>query len=430
MTLSEPRLAVDVVGDVPGGRSKAGGREFIALIISLMAMTGIAIDMLLPAFPDVREEFGMPGDSSQVGWTVTAFFLGMAVGPWLYGPISDRHGRRVPLFLGLGLYVVAAVLAGLAPTFWWIVAARFVWGLGSAAPRSLTLAMIRDRYQGADMARLMSMLMAVFLLVPILAPSLGAGLIAIGTVATGLLGAGRVGRRRARVGGPAAARDVADRSAPPVQPGVVLRRDTPRASRIARRCASRWRSRACSACSPPTSSSSELIVEDVYGYGQYFPLFFGSVAVLLAASSLNNARLVSRIGLTVLMRRMAVLGVVFASVLTAVSFTGGGTPNFWLFTVALALTVPLAQGLVPNANTAAMMPMPHVAGTASAVIGTISTAGGALLGGIVTASFDGTVRPFSVGLLVLISTSAVLILFGATSRQPADAPAPGVHVPA
>ena len=133
-------------------------------------------------------------------------------------------------------------------------------------------------------------------------------------------------------------------------------------------------------------------------------------------SSLNNARLVGRVGLTTLIRRMAVIGVVLAALLTLVSFTNGGRPNFWLFSFALAITVPLAQGLVPNANTAAMMPMAHVAGTAAAVIGTITTAGGALIGSVVSGAFDGTVRPIAVGILALLSVSAALVLFGATSR--------------
>jgi DHA1 family bicyclomycin/chloramphenicol resistance-like MFS transporter len=163
--------------------------------------------------------------------------------------------------------------------------------------------------------------------------------------------------------------------------------------------------------------SSELIVDDVYGYGEYFPAFFAAVGILLAVSALNNARLVGRIGLTVLVRRMAVIGVGLATLLTIVAFTNGGRPNFWLFTAALAITVPLAQGLVPNANTAAMMPMAHVAGTASAIIATITTAGGALLGGLVGGAFDGTVRPFAVGVLVFISISAALILFGATTSD-------------
>ena len=89
-------------------RSTAGRREFIALVTSLMAMSALAIDLMLPTFPDMRAEFGMTADSAQVGWIITAYFLGMAVGPWLYGPISDRYGRRRPLFAGLVLYIVGA----------------------------------------------------------------------------------------------------------------------------------------------------------------------------------------------------------------------------------------------------------------------------------------------------------------------------------
>ena len=144
-----------------------------------MAMGALAIDLMLPAFADIRTEFGMAADSAHVGWIITAFFLGLAVGPWLYGPISDKYGRRGPLFIGMGLYIVGAILASVAPSFGWIIGARVVWGLGAAAPRSLSIAMIRDRYEGEGMARLMSMIMAVFLLVPIVAPGLGAGLNAI-----------------------------------------------------------------------------------------------------------------------------------------------------------------------------------------------------------------------------------------------------------
>ena len=402
-------------------RPEIGQREFIALVTTLMAMGALAIDLMLPAFPDIRAEFGMPADSSQVGWIVTAFFLGLAVGPWLYGPISDRYGRRRPLFIGMGLYIVAAGVASIAPSFWWIVVARFVWGLGAAAPRSLSLAMIRDRFEGDGMARLMSMIMAVFLLVPILAPSVGAGLNAIAPWRVvfwlpAVLALGITVWAVQRL---------------PETLTDARRRPFTRASLIeASRAVVSNRQTMCFTLAITflfgvmTSylASSELIVEDVYGYGHYFPLFFGAVAILLAASALNNARLVSRVGITVLVRRMAVIGVLLAALLAVVSFTNGGRPNFWLFTAALAITVPLAQGLVPNANTAAMMPVPHVAGTAAAIIGTITTAGGALLGGLVSGAFDGTVRPFALGVLTFMSIAAALILFGATTRGHDDRP--------
>ena len=149
----------------------------MAAIIAVMSSTALAIDIMLPAFPAMRTEYGMAPGSADVAWIITAFFLGMATGPWLYGPASDKYGRLAPLRIGLMVYVVAAVLAALAPSWGWVIAARFLWGLGSAGPRAMTLAMVRDRYEGDTMARLMSLIMAVFLLVPILAPALGAGLI-------------------------------------------------------------------------------------------------------------------------------------------------------------------------------------------------------------------------------------------------------------
>jgi DHA1 family bicyclomycin/chloramphenicol resistance-like MFS transporter len=393
-------------------RATASGREFIALLTALMATSAIAIDLMLPAFPDMRAEFGMAADSAQVSWVITAFFLGLAIGPWLYGPISDRMGRRTPLFIGLGLYVVGAIAASLAPSFAWIVAARFVWGLGTAAPRSLSLAMVRDRYEGEAMARLMSMIMAVFLLVPVVAPGLGAGLNAIApwrivfwtpaVFAVGLLlWARRLPETLA-----------ADRRRPFTWAAVG------EASRLVMTN----RQTVCFTLAVTflfgvmTSflSGSELILEDVYDYGSWFPLFFGGVALLLACSSLNNARLVGRLGLTTLVRRMSMTAAVLASFLLVVAFTGSGRPNFWLFIVAFAPVIAMAQGLVPNCNTAAMTPLPHVAGTASTIIATVTIAGGALLGGLVTSAFDGTVRPMGLGIAVYVWTAAALILVGAT----------------
>jgi DHA1 family bicyclomycin/chloramphenicol resistance-like MFS transporter len=115
-------------------RKVATGREFIILLTCLMASAALSIDLMLPAFPEMRQEFGMSPDSTQVSWIVTSYFLGLAVGPWLYGPASDRYGRRAPLFAGLTLFIVGALLASVAPSWGWVIAARFIWGLGTAAP--------------------------------------------------------------------------------------------------------------------------------------------------------------------------------------------------------------------------------------------------------------------------------------------------------
>ena len=169
-------------------------------------------------------------------------------------------------------------------------------------------------------------------------------------------------------------------------------------------------------------SGSEVIVEDVYGYGSWFPLIFGTLAVLLAINSLNNARIVQRLGIDKLVRQSALVGVGTSLLLLIVSFTNEGHPNFWLFFIALALVVPIAQGLVPNCNTAAMMPVPHIAGTASSIIATVSTAGAALLGNFATSQFDGTVRPLAVIIFTFISIGAIAIFIGTqATNSPSDA---------
>lgn len=398
-----------------------GRREFVAFVTVMMAMGAMAVDIMLPVFPDIRADFGMASGSAQVAWLITAYFLGMAVGPWLYGPVSDRFGRRPPLFAGLVVYVVAAIGASLVSSFGALVAFRFVWGLGAAAPRSISVAMVRDRFEGVAMARLMSMIMAVFLLVPILAPSVGAGLnallpwqsvfwvpAAVG-IGLGVWAFVRLPETLTR-----------DRQRPLT---VGALREAIGA--VVGNPMIRWYALAITCLTGALTgylNSSELIVEDVYDYGRYFPLFFAAVAVMLSIANLTNGRLVERVGLVPLLRRTSVAAAVAAVVQVIVAFAGNGRPNFWLFAVVIAIVMPLAQGLVPNANTAAMLPVPHVAGTAAAVIGTLTMAGGALLGTVVSSVFDGTVRPYAVCIALLTGAAAMMIL-GAT-RATALVPAP------
>jgi len=396
----------------------ATGREFILLVTALMATTALGIDLMLPAFPEIRAQFGMAADSTQVSWIVTAYFLGMAAGPWLYGPASDRFGRRIPLYAGLTLYGLSAATAALAPTWQLIVISRFVWGLGAAGPRSLSVAMIRDRYEGDAMARLMSMIMAVFLMVPIIAPGVGAGLIAVlpwravfwfpALAAVGLMFWARrlpetltVDRRRPftwSAVGQAGREVLSHRQTMSLTVSMTF----------------------LFALMATYLGGSEVILEDVYGYGAWFPLFFGAIAVLLAINSLTNAWLIGRVGVIRLVRITSALGVVAAGVFAIIAFAGNGQPNFWLFTISLCAVIPIAQGLSPNSNSIAMAPLPHVAGTASAIIATVTATGGALLGGLASDAFDGTVRPFAVYVLAFMVLSATCTMWGtATPRRTA-----------
>jgi DHA1 family bicyclomycin/chloramphenicol resistance-like MFS transporter len=406
---------------VEASTGEASGREFVALVTFLMAMTAVGIDVMLPAFPEIRQEFGMAADSTAVTWLLTAYFLGMAVGPWVFGPASDRYGRRPLLVVRLGAYAAAAAAAAFAPTWGLVVASRFVWGLAAGGPRTLAVAMVRDRYEGDAMARLMSMIMAIFLLVPIVAPGVGAGLIAVlpwrsvfvapAVVAIGLIVWSRrlpetlpVERRRPFTWGSVgrAGRE------------VVTHRTT-----MAMTLAMTF----LFALMTTYLSASEIILEDVYGYGAWFPLFFGVVAGFLAISSLNNARLVQRLGVVTLVRRLSLIGMVAAGVLVVIALATGGRPNFWLFAVVIAVMLPMAQGLSPNANTIAMSPLPHVAGTASAVIATVTIAGGALFGSLANDAFDGTVRPYATFTFAYLTIATALVWWGTRERPAVTAAA-------
>lgn len=391
-------------------------REFIAAIIAIMASTAVAIDVMLPAFPEMRAEYGMEPGSADVAWIITAFFLGMATGPWLYGPASDKFGRLTPLRLGLALYVIAAFLATVAPSWEWLIASRFVWGLGSAGPRSISMAMIRDRYSGDTMARLMSLIMAVFLLVPILAPAIGAGLIHILPwrsvfVAPAIFGLLLI------VWSFRLPETLAAENARP-----FTLRDTGRGIREV------LRHRRTVGFTLATGflfgivtsylSASEIILEDVYGFGDWFPLYFGAIAILFALNSLGNSRVVERVGTDTLLKRLGSYCAAMAIVLLVVSVTNDGIPNFWILTIAIALLVPVAQGMGPLCNTAALTPVPHVAGTASALNATFTTSIGALLGNLGAGHIDGSVLPFSVAVTVYVAAAVVLINW--STRDPAS----------
>ena len=136
MTLAADPPVTDGPPLPTAGRATPGSREFLALIAGCMAMAAVGIDLLLPAFGDMRREFGLPSDSTRVAQLITAFFIGLAAGQLVFGPLSDRFGRKRLLYAGLVLYVAAAASASFAPSLEWLIAIRLLWGMGAAAPAS------------------------------------------------------------------------------------------------------------------------------------------------------------------------------------------------------------------------------------------------------------------------------------------------------
>ena len=377
------------------------------MITTVMALTALAIDLMMPTFADVRATYGMNPDSSEVGWIITVFFLGLSVGPWLFGPASDRHGRRTPLLVGLVLYALCAVASAFAPTFATMVLIRFIWGIVASGPRAIAMAIIRDRYSGEAMARLMSMILSVFMFVPILAPSLGAAINAVlpwqfvfatpAVLAVILL----LWTRRLPETLAAERRQTMDRNGLRLAMRAAANRET-----------MLYTFGVMFLFGVMTSylAGFEVVLHDAYDATDAFPVLFGLLGIAMAIGIYLSGRFVGRYGLTRWMRRLAGATIATAALFVGVSMIGDGVPSLAILVVVLAFVLPVVQGLLPTGNAAAMLPVPEVAGTASALISTATMAGGAILGSIVTALYDGTVRPLAVSILVFVTLAAALIV--------------------
>jgi len=393
-------------------RTMMQGRELIVFLAMAMALTALGIDLLLPAFPELRAEFGLEPGSTAVSGFVTAYFVGLAGGQLAIGPLSDRFGRRPMLRAGLVLYALAAGLAIAAPSFTMLLIARFIWGIGAAAGRVLAIAIVRDRLVGAAMARTMSLIMAVFVIVPVVAPSIGALLLRVfawdqvvllNVVAAGLVLAWTTrleetlaveDRRslRVRTVGSAIARVLRDPvSGPLVVAQAVLFGGF--ASYL---------------------STSEIIYREVFDREALFPVLFGGMALFMGGATLVNGRIVERIGLVRMLRIDLIGYLIGATALLALALLTGGSPPLLAYLVVLGVLLMSHAMIIPNMNARAMEPMGDIAGVASAINGAALIGGGALIGAGIDRAYDGTVRPLAAALVV--GGLVVALLLARSSR--------------
>jgi DHA1 family bicyclomycin/chloramphenicol resistance-like MFS transporter len=377
-----------------------------------IALGALSIDLMLPGFGEIRAAFDMPPDSSATAGIVTAYMVGLSTAQIFYGPFSDRFGRKPVLNAGFLLYALGAAAAALAPTFGWLLASRVLWGMGAAGPRVLAISIIRDTHEGDRMARTMSFIMAVFILVPVFAPSVGAVILAfatwralfwfcVGYVALIALWATRL-----------------PETLPP-EHRIELRFDgIRRAARfVLGNRATMGHAAALMlmfAALLTYLSTSELIVDDVFGLGDRFPLIFGVLAALMGSAVLANASVVERFGARRIARWSLTGFAAGGTALVVLALATGGRPGFWPFVALLAPTLCCYSLTGPNLNALAMDPMRSVAGTAAAVIGTLQTGGGALIAAVIDRAYDGTVLPFTLG--VLGAGIGALIAFGWAER--------------
>jgi DHA1 family bicyclomycin/chloramphenicol resistance-like MFS transporter len=385
---------------------------FVALLAALMAMNALAIDVMLPALPQIGADLGL-GDPNQRQAVVTSYLLGFGLGQLMVGPLSDSVGRRPVLLAGLVAYTAAGLWCVMAQDFQWLLIARAAQGFGSAAPRVIVTALARDCYAGRQMARIMSLVMMCFMAAPVLAPSIGQaillaaewraifaalvlyGLVVFWVVATRLPETLAPQRRRAltlRAFGGGLAMVLGSRQTV----GYTL------ASGVFFGALFGF------------IGSAQQILGELYGLGALFPVVFGGIAVAIAAAAFVNSQLVERLGMRALSHGAIVGFTVIAAALTVVA--SGGRPPLWLFVGMLATAMMLAGLIFSNVNALAMEPQAAVAGLASSLLGGFTTLIGAGLGWVIGNAYDGTVLPLAVGYTACGGGALALILLTERGR--------------
>jgi len=389
-----------------------GRPQFIAIVASLMALNALAIDIMLPAFPNIAESLGVT-DANQVQYVLLSYIIGFGGAQLIFGPIADRYGRRMPLFVGIGLYVICSVAGAFAPSFEFLLLARFLQGIGAAATRVIALSVVRDTHSGRAMAATMSLVMMVFMVVPVFAPMMGQVIIlagdwhlifvfmAIVSLAVGLWAALRLPETlKEENRRPLTLKSIGDAFA------IVL---TNRVALFYTLSTSFYFGSLFAFL-----NVAQPIYVGIYGLGSYFPVAFAAVAVVMAGSSFLNSRLVGRFG----QRRLShsALLIYLALALLMAGLTAMGPIPFWAFFGISLLMMPLFGFVGSNFNSIAMEPLGAIAGTASSTLGFAQTVGGGLVGALIGQAYDGTVFPLAAGYALVSAIAVVMVLIAEKGR--------------
>ncbi|MEL7302712.1 MAG: multidrug effflux MFS transporter [Pseudomonadota bacterium] len=397
-------------------------QERIALLALLICLPALAIDAMLPALPEIGRDLDL-ADANRAQLIIIAFVIGLGIGQLFYGPLSDSFGRRLPIQVGLAVFLIGSLICLFAETFVAMLAGRALQGVGAAGPRTVAVALVRDNFSGAQMARIMSFVMAVFITVPALAPFVGqvvqtlAGWRMIFTV---FLVMATVALVWFTLRHPETHPPEKRRALSPANLAADARTTLSDKTTLSYTIATGF----IFAGFFGYITSAQQVFVTTYGKGAAFPGYFAVLAFAIGTASIFNARYVTRFG----ERRLAHVA------LTALCLSAGA--GFLIEWVDLALLpfplfytvmfgIMCAFGvLFGNMNAIAMAPMGRIAGIASAIIASVSAIIAGVGGAIIGQAYDGTTLPLFAGFLVCSLAAAVVITFGHAAPQTQETPTP------
>lgn len=384
-----------------------GKRELIVLLAMMMSLNALAIDAMLPALDNLAADLGAVGGNSRQ-LVIGVYTIGMGLGCLIPGSLADRFGRRPIVLFSLAAYTLLGVTMAFLQDFQALLAIRAVSGLFAAGLVVAPIAIVRDLYEGDEMAQLMSLISAVFISVPVLAPSLGQAILFVGDWRTIFLVLATFGaataiwvyfrlpetlapERRQLVNLPVIARNMrvamSDRSAF----GYVIGGSLLMGGVFG------------------YVNSAQQLYQDHFGVGDKFPIFFGMTAAVMVLSNLTNSAIVTRFGA----RRVSHAGLLLFMVASAVqvwsSYAHEG--EVWWFMPLMGINLGLLGFLGANFGSIAMQPFARIAGSASSIQTFVRMFGAASVGALIGSFYNGTAQPFAWSLLVSSVIAMLLVLF-------------------
>lgn len=397
-----------------------GDREMVFMMAMVMALNALAIDSMLPALPAIGEGLGVltPNDRQYV---ISTYLFGIGAGSLVYGPLSDRFGRKGVLVPALFAYVAFSIGCGLATSFPMLLALRFGHGLISAALGVIVVAVIRDLFSGDAMAKRLSMIFLVFMIVPAIAPTMGAGVAAVAGWRSIFIVLAVVGvvmilwlRRLPETLHPDDVRPL-DLKTMIAGWATVTRHRRAAGYMIA--------SGMMQGALYGYLNSSEQIIADIFDARSWFPLVFACVALGIATANFSNAAIVERFG-----ARRVSQSATFAFMVTSIVQIGvalSGAETLWMFTVLMMVNVGLIGFIGSNFGSIAMEDFGHMAGVASSYQSFAKTLLAATVGALIGQQYDGTTLPLAYAFLISGVVGLILVFWaerGKLFTRPGTAP--------
>lgn len=393
-------------------------KEFTVLMALMMSIVAISIDALLPALGQIGNELKVAHEND-VQLIIGFIFGGMAIGQLIAGPLSDALGRKPILYAGIALYLVGSVFCYFAGDFHWLLVGRFIQGLGVSAPYVTSVSVVRDKYSGQNMARVMSIVMMIFIIVPAIAPTLGQfvmhlagwraifGLYIIYSITIGIWISIRLEEtlpadKRSKVELKSFIREFKT---------VISNRTT---------CLYMVCMGSLFGSFIGYLGASQQIFQVQFNVGEDFALYFGGLALVFGAASLANAKIVSKFGMRAICQWSMGVVILISTLFVGLHFVVDNVslPMFVGYAIPLFFMFGLMFG---NLNAIAMEPMGDVAGMASAIIGSVSSILSITLGTVIGQMYNNTLIPIAGGFAVLGAISLLLMrVEQKTSSQESD----------